>query len=317
VTALADYQSQARRFARRYGLDPNIFVRQINQESGFRPHAVSPAGARGIAQFMPGTAAGLGVNPDHPTQALKAAAKLMADYVHKYGSYKNALVAYNAGPGRVGHSLPSETQHYIANILGGSNPSAGKTGGAGNVPQTRTTTSSTSVTPDAQQAQRAALAQFVLSNRPDPLALAENYAALGQQTQTTTKVRTSRGGSSSSSAPSSGGNFAKGHSPLKELFWQGAGGIDAKNGVKEAQGFVSGHTDHVHVAAGPKTVVELGHLAQQKFGLHVGENPHFGGVHPVHVTNSFHYKGEAIDVSGPPDRMRAFAHYVASLYGIK
>jgi hypothetical protein len=56
---------------------------------------------------------------------------------------------------------------------------------------TRTTTQSTSVTPDAQQAQRAALAQFVLSNRPDPLALAENYAALGQQTQTTTRVRTS------------------------------------------------------------------------------------------------------------------------------
>jgi hypothetical protein len=212
MASVADYQSQARRFARRYGLDPNIFVRQINQESGFRPHAVSPAGARGIAQFMPGTAAGLGVNPDHPTQALKAAAKLMADYVHKYGSYKNALVAYNAGPGRVGHSLPSETQHYIANILGGSNPSAsaGKTGGAGSVPQTRTTTQTTSVTPDAQQAQRAALAQFVLSNRPDPLALAENYSALGQQTQTTTKVRTSGGTSSGPSVPSGAAGSFKG-----------------------------------------------------------------------------------------------------------
>lgn len=312
---MADYQSQARRFARRYGLDPNIFTRQINAESHFDPHAVSPAGARGIAQFMPGTAAGLGVNPDHPTQALKAAAKLMADYVHKYGSYKNALVAYNAGPGRVGHSLPGETQRYIANILGGSNPSTGGVQSSGGSPgPTTRTTRTTSITPDAQQAQRSALAQFVMSNHPDPLALAQNYAALGQQTQTTTKVRTTGGGSS---APSTGGNFSKGHSPLKEMFWQGQGGIDVKNGAKVPQGFVSGHQDHVHLAAGPKTVVELGHIAQRQFGLHVGENSHFGGVHPVHVQGSYHYKNEAIDVSGPPDKMRAFAHYVAKLYGIR
>jgi hypothetical protein len=109
---------------------------------------------------------------------------------------------------------------------------------------------------------------------------------------------------------------ATGGSKLLELFWQGPGGINVKNGAKVPQGFVSGHQDHVHVAAGPKTVVQLGKLAQ-RMGLNVGENPHFGTVHPVHVANSYHYKGEAIDVSGPTAKMRAFAHRVAQGYGIK
>jgi hypothetical protein len=103
---------------------------------------------------------------------------------------------------------------------------------------------------------------------------------------------------------------------LRELFYQGPGGIDVKNGQRQPLGFVSGHTDHVHVASGPKTVVELGRLAQS-MGLNVGENPHFGGVDPVHVKTSYHYRGEAIDVSGSPDKMRAFARKVASLYHIK
>jgi hypothetical protein len=122
------YRGLARRSARKYGLDPRIFERQIQQESGFNPNARSPAGARGIAQIMPGTAKAWGVNPDDPRAALDAAAKNMAGYVHKYGSYKNALVAYNAGPGRVGGSLPSETQHYIKAILGDSGEPARRAG---------------------------------------------------------------------------------------------------------------------------------------------------------------------------------------------
>jgi hypothetical protein len=119
---MADYRSTARRAAARYGLDPDIFTRQIQQESGFNPTARSGAGAIGIAQIMPATARGWGVDPTDPVAALNAAAKHMAGYVKQYGSYRNALVAYNAGPGRVGGSLPSETQHYIATILGGANP---------------------------------------------------------------------------------------------------------------------------------------------------------------------------------------------------
>lgn len=112
-------RAAARRAAQQAGIDPDIFIRQINQESGFNPSAVSSAGAVGIAQFMPGTARGLGVNPRQPVPSLFAAARLMAQYVRRFGSYRNALVAYNAGPGAVGGRLPAKTQGYLASILPG------------------------------------------------------------------------------------------------------------------------------------------------------------------------------------------------------
>jgi soluble lytic murein transglycosylase-like protein len=118
------------------GIDPTYFLKQIQQESGFNPKAVSPAGAQGIAQFMPGTAASLGVNPWDPAASLKAAANYMGQLVKKYGgSEAKALAAYNAGEGTVNaaiqHSqqsglpwqtfLPYETQKYITTIEGSYN----------------------------------------------------------------------------------------------------------------------------------------------------------------------------------------------------
>lgn len=112
------------------GIDPNLFERQINQESGYNPWAVSPAGAEGIAQFMPGTAASMGVNPWDPTSALYGAARLMAQNSNMFGgNYAQALAAYNAGPGAVQYAinagggnwyayLPAETQHYVSVIMG-------------------------------------------------------------------------------------------------------------------------------------------------------------------------------------------------------
>jgi len=116
-------------YALNSGISPNVFVRQINQESGFNPRAVSPAGAIGIAQFEPATAAGLGINPWDPVQSLQGAARLMASYVWQYGDIAKALAAYNAGPGAVQRAinlggsnwrvfLPFETQNYIRIILG-------------------------------------------------------------------------------------------------------------------------------------------------------------------------------------------------------
>jgi soluble lytic murein transglycosylase-like protein len=124
------YVGIARQDAVAAGIPAEYFVRQINQESGFNPNAGSPAGAEGIAQFMPGTAAGLGINPWDPVQALRAAANLMASYVHRYGGdYAMSLAAYNAGTGAVQHAtyvcgsswmncLPSETRNYIYVIMG-------------------------------------------------------------------------------------------------------------------------------------------------------------------------------------------------------
>jgi hypothetical protein len=128
---VSNWRRVAAHYARVYHLPTRYFLRQIKQESGFNPNARSPAGALGIAQIMPGTARGWGVNPMNPRQALKAAAHNMARYVRRYGNYRNALIAYNAGPGRVGHSLPAETRKYIAAILGGGSGGGLTRGGGG------------------------------------------------------------------------------------------------------------------------------------------------------------------------------------------
>lgn len=118
-----DYITYAIKEARAAGVDPDIFVRQIDMESGFNPRALSPAGAIGIAQFMPATAAGLGIDPWDPWQSLRGAARLMRSYLDRYAwSYELALAAYNAGPGAVAKygGVPPypETQKYIRAILG-------------------------------------------------------------------------------------------------------------------------------------------------------------------------------------------------------
>ncbi|GAC1393108.1 MAG: hypothetical protein NVS4B11_28320 [Ktedonobacteraceae bacterium] len=124
------YVALARQDAINAGIPPDYFVRQIYAESGFNPNANSPAGAVGIAQFEPGTAAGLGINPYDPPQALSGAARLMASYAVQYnGDYAKALAAYNAGSGNVNDAVrscgsgwlncvPAETRNYIYKIMG-------------------------------------------------------------------------------------------------------------------------------------------------------------------------------------------------------
>ncbi len=126
----SQYIALAQQDATAAGISPVYFVRQINQESGFNPGAVSPAGAVGIAQFLPSTAAGLGINPWDPVQALRGAAQLMARYNSSYGGdYAKALAAYNGGSGTVQYAvnncganwlncLPGETRRYIFVIMG-------------------------------------------------------------------------------------------------------------------------------------------------------------------------------------------------------
>jgi Transglycosylase SLT domain len=126
----SQYVAIAQQDAVAVGIPSNYFVRQIEQESGFNPNSVSPSGAVGIAQFLPSTAAGLGINPWDPIQALRGAATLMANYARQYGGdYAKALAAYNGGSGTVQYAvnncganwlncLPGETRHYIYVIMG-------------------------------------------------------------------------------------------------------------------------------------------------------------------------------------------------------
>jgi len=105
-----------------FGVPPSLLAAVAKQESGFNPQAVSSAGAQGLMQLMPSTAAGLGVDPFDPQQAVAGAAQLLGSYLQQYnGSVPLALAAYNAGPGAVAQygGVPpyAQTQQYVADIL--------------------------------------------------------------------------------------------------------------------------------------------------------------------------------------------------------
>ena len=106
----------------KYGVDANLLVAVARQESGFNPKAVSPAGAQGLMQLMPGTAAGLGVtNSFDPAQAVDGAARLLKSLLQEFGRTDLALAGYNAGPGAVHRygGIPPypETQNYVRSIM--------------------------------------------------------------------------------------------------------------------------------------------------------------------------------------------------------
>lgn len=105
-----------------YSVPASLLAAVAKQESGFDPSAVSSAGAEGLMQIMPSTAAGLGVDPFDPSQAINGAAQLLSSYLNQYsGSVPLALAAYNAGPGAVSEygGVPpySQTQAYVADIM--------------------------------------------------------------------------------------------------------------------------------------------------------------------------------------------------------
>lgn len=87
--------------AAKHGVPAAFLAAQIDAESGFNPDAVSPAGAIGIAQFMPATAKSIGLDPHDADASIYAMAKLMAYYKREYGSWEKALYAYHDGPGKV------------------------------------------------------------------------------------------------------------------------------------------------------------------------------------------------------------------------
>jgi hypothetical protein len=113
------------REAEKHGLPRDFFARLIFKESRFDPGAVSPAGAEGIAQFMPGTASLRGLdNSFDIDKALPASAKYLGELKTGFGNLGLAAAAYNAGEGRVtrwlssGGFLPLETENYVLDIMG-------------------------------------------------------------------------------------------------------------------------------------------------------------------------------------------------------
>jgi hypothetical protein len=119
----AAYRETLARAAQRWNVGAALLAAQLYVESGFDPRARSPAGAEGIAQFMPGTAAALGLaDPFDAHAAIDAQAHLMRDLLRRFASVPLALAAYNAGGGAVAACMCvppyPETQAYVARILG-------------------------------------------------------------------------------------------------------------------------------------------------------------------------------------------------------
>jgi hypothetical protein len=118
----AAYRDPVARAASRFNVSASLLAAQLYVESGFNPFAVSPAGARGIAQFMPGTARAYGLrDPFDPAAAIQAQGRLMRDLLRRFGTVPLALAAYNAGPGAVAGCgcIPPypETRAYVARVL--------------------------------------------------------------------------------------------------------------------------------------------------------------------------------------------------------
>ncbi|GGD32114.1 lytic transglycosylase domain-containing protein [Sinisalibacter lacisalsi] len=118
-----EYLEPARAAARRHGIPGDLFLRLVQQESGWNPKAESHKGAIGLAQLMPDTAARLGVNPHDPLENLDGGARYLRAQYERFRSWRLALAAYNAGPEAVvkhdGIPPYKETQGYVTAILGG------------------------------------------------------------------------------------------------------------------------------------------------------------------------------------------------------
>ncbi len=112
----------ARRAARKHNVPEELFLRLVQQESGWNPKAESHKGALGLAQLMPETARLLGVDPKKPRENLDGGARYLATQYREFGSWRLALAAYNAGPEAVkkygGVPPYSETKNYVLRIWG-------------------------------------------------------------------------------------------------------------------------------------------------------------------------------------------------------
>ena len=121
--ARKEWAGEAERAAKRHGVPVPLFHALINQESHWNPRAVSPKGALGLAQLMPSTADALGVDPHDPVQNLEGGARYLKAMFLKFGNWRLALAAYNAGPKAVerfaGVPPYAETTHYVATVLEG------------------------------------------------------------------------------------------------------------------------------------------------------------------------------------------------------
>jgi hypothetical protein len=265
---MADWQHVGKHIARKYNIPWRLFNAMINQESGWNPNAVSPAGAIGFGQLMPGTAQGLGVNPYKPRQNLRGAAAYLSQQYRNFGKWNLALSAYNSGPGGSEASgrverFP-ETRNYVSSIMNAyGGPAA--TGPAGAFsPSGRG--SFMALDPQSLADVRRKQAAFQLLSMPAPF--------------------------------STGGPGEAGLEPVLAA----AIGKKIGQGV-ETKRYGFNYGPRGRDLEGAQLMLAIARLAQRR-GFTLSENPRFGGVDPVHTEGSYHYQhfpgrklGRAVDIN--------------------
>lgn len=305
--------------AKQYGISGTTLLLKVSKgENNFRLGGKpSSAGARGPAQFTPGSRKvamdKFGIDP---WRSYDEAFHAMALHLQGKINGSTGLHGYNPGmPSYPSYILNQDVGHHD----GGPTTSAPDRTDTVRTPGSTTTTKAPDFDEAAykQEMGRYVLRGYLAKRNPRSplLSLLPSSAPTPDQFTKTTTTTTKTPGTSaprSSSPAAAPANGKHGPGDLIELFYDPIGGIKRGQEI----GAIGGHSDHVHVASGPNQTVRLGKLAQS-MGLHVGENPHFGGVNPVHVTNSYHYKNEAIDVSGPAALMAKFYKRVKQQYGVK
>jgi len=348
---MADNVTTAWKFLRGKGLTPAqaagvIGSMQGESGKGLDPKARNPnGGAFGIAQWLGGRKAAL-MARGNPTSLNTQLQHLWSELKGpESGALRGLKAAHTPEAAAVawqrlferGAPFEQKYDQRAANARGVFSRLSGTPGGpvgvdTGGAPASSTTTRRLISPAVDNEAARAALVYSFLSparERKDLLGFVGQAQALQDvPAQYATDTRTTLASAAQSAQSARGaqdtsGTDIGGKSPLLELIHKAprGPGYAVKNGqVVSGPGVYGavwdGHADHVHVAAGPETIVKLGRLAR-KMGLRVSENPHFGGVSAVHVPGSYHYKGEAIDVGGDPVTMDRYAAKVERIYGLR
>jgi hypothetical protein len=227
--------------ANKYGIPPALFRALVHQESGGRQGAVSPAGAIGETQLMPGTARALGVNPYDRTQNLEGGAKYLRQQLdHFGGNVSKALAAYNAGPGAVEryHGVPPfpETQAYVKAIEAAAGSGAATTtprpphtSTPSTTPSTTTRTVTTTPGVDNSVMRQQLVANFLQQGGVKSSGATLAFASGIQGAQDTPATRTVRQSTAPGARPTSAGPTAPASGPYVNRITQRANAVDARH----------------------------------------------------------------------------------------